>query len=321
MKSNTPTAFVSYSWENEDHKKWVHDLATRLRIDGVEVTLDQWHVAPGDQLPQFMEDAVRTSNYVLIICTPKYKSRSDNREGGVGYEGDIMTAEVMNTRNQRKFIPILRKGSWLDAAPSWLSGKVYLDLSGVPYSEPHYQDLLATVLGTRPVAPPVGHKDTVNNTASKDSPPTIQDRNEDFIPIVITGVIVDEIGEPRNDGTPGSALYRVPFRLSRRPPREWGELFIVAWDHPPRYSTMHRPGTASIAGDTVSLNRTTIEEVEKYHRKTLILAAQIANQKYQALLEERRTQEQIREAQAAEHKRHIEDVGKRISFNDDDFNN
>jgi hypothetical protein len=159
------------------------------------------------------------------------------------------------------------------------------------------------------------------HTASKGLPPTIQDGGEGFVPIVITGVIIDQIGQPRNDGTPGSALYRVPFRLSRRPPREWADLFIAAWDHPPRYSTMHRPGTASIADDTISLARTTIEEVEKYHRETLILATQVANQRYAALLEERLVQEQIRQAQAAEHKRQMEDVAKRISFDNNDSHN
>jgi len=55
---------------------------------------------------------------VLIVCTPKYKLRSDGRIGGVGYEGDIMTAEVMTNKNHRKFIPILKEGSWEDSAPT-----------------------------------------------------------------------------------------------------------------------------------------------------------------------------------------------------------
>jgi hypothetical protein len=40
-----------------------------------------------------MEKSVRENDYVLIICTPTYKSKSDNRVGGVGYEGDIMTGK------------------------------------------------------------------------------------------------------------------------------------------------------------------------------------------------------------------------------------
>lgn len=82
-----PNAFVSYSWDDEAHKTWVRDLSTRLRGDGVNVTLDQWATAPGDQLPQFMESAVRENDYVLIVCMPLYKEKSDKRLGGVGYEG------------------------------------------------------------------------------------------------------------------------------------------------------------------------------------------------------------------------------------------
>ena len=138
----TPQAFLSYFWESDAHRQWVLELGTRLRADGVEVTLDQWHVQPGDQLPAFMEHAVRDNDYVLIVCTPHDAERSNQRRGGVGYEGDIMTAEVFTTRNKRKFIPIFRSGAWEDAAPSWLRGKYCVDLRGDPYPDEHYQDLL-----------------------------------------------------------------------------------------------------------------------------------------------------------------------------------
>jgi hypothetical protein len=55
-----PKVFISYSWDSDDHRKWVQDFATRLRTEGgVDVTLDRWHAVPGDQLPQFMAKAVR----------------------------------------------------------------------------------------------------------------------------------------------------------------------------------------------------------------------------------------------------------------------
>ena len=68
-----PTAFISYAWENSEAQKWVKDLATKLRTDGVDVKLDQWEVVPRDQLPHFMEKSVRENDLVLIVCTPKYK--------------------------------------------------------------------------------------------------------------------------------------------------------------------------------------------------------------------------------------------------------
>ena len=156
MSTKKPTVAIVYSWEDESHKKWVHNLATRLRRDGVNVTLDRPDVALGDQIPEFMEKAIRENQFVVIICTPLYKQRSDSRMGGVGYEVDLMTAEMLNERNQRKFIPVLRSGEWDESAPSWLKGKLSVDLSGDPYSEEKYRKLLDTLLGNRPIAPPIG---------------------------------------------------------------------------------------------------------------------------------------------------------------------
>ncbi len=53
--TNGPTAFVSYSWDDDEHRNWVQDCVKRLREDGVSASLDEWSTAPGDQLPMFME--------------------------------------------------------------------------------------------------------------------------------------------------------------------------------------------------------------------------------------------------------------------------
>jgi TIR domain len=113
-----PKVFISYSWDDEEHRQWVQGFATRLWADGVDVELDRWRVGLGDPLPECMERAVRGNDYVLVVCTPHYKERSDNRVGGVGYEGDIMAAEVLSERNNSKFVPVLRKGNWRSALPS-----------------------------------------------------------------------------------------------------------------------------------------------------------------------------------------------------------
>ena len=310
-------AFISYSWDSPAHQQWVRDLATRLRSDGVEVTLDQWHLVPGDQTPQFMEKSVRESDYVLIVCTPRYKSRSDKREGGVGYEGDIMTAEVVTTRNERKFIPILREENWEASSPSWLLGKYYIDLSDDPYSEHSYQDLITTLLGIRLEAPPVG-KSKVKKPASKFVGDEIREQvGDEFLDIRITGIMVNKVGSPRIDGTPGSALYRVPFQLTRSPPKEWAKLFIHFWDKPPRYTSMHRPGIASVVGDTVILDGTSIDEVQKYHRDTLLLTCEEANKAYSKHLAKIRTLKERERKRIEDHRRTVEDIARQISFDED----
>jgi hypothetical protein len=97
-------------------------------------------------------------------------------------------------------------------------------------------------------------------------------------PIRLLGVITDEVGQPRNDTRRGSALYVVPFRLSRKPTDIWARAFINAWEFPERFTSMHRPGIARVEGDKIILDGTTIEEVERYHLETLKLAIKRANE-------------------------------------------
>ena len=315
-----PKVFISYSWDDESHKQWVRDFATRLRADGVEAILDQWEVVPGDRLPLFMEKAIRENSYVLIVCTPKYKEKSDNRKGGVGYEGDIMTAEVYAGANHRKFIPVLRRGSWATAVPSWLGGKYSIDLSGTPYLEDQYRDLVATLHNMRDQAPPVGPTPRRSSRpqpireAVKKFLPTQEDTTKEFEPIRIEGVLADEVGEPLNDGTRGSALYAVPFKLNRTPSTEWSELFVRTWDRPPSWTTSHRPGIARVQGDRVVLTRTTLEEVKKTHRDTLKLVVDSVNKETAELVRRRRVAEQAKTEQSQQHKENVRRIADDIKF-------
>jgi TIR domain len=154
--SSNPTAFFSYSWDDDVHKAWIALLATRLRRDGIDVHLDQWDAAPGDQLPQFMEREIRDCDFVMIVCTPKYKTKSDDRTGGSGYEGHIITAETFVKANHRKFIPVLATGLWQEAAPSWLAGKYYVDLSSDSRFSDGYRLLRSTILNPGKRAPRLG---------------------------------------------------------------------------------------------------------------------------------------------------------------------
>lgn len=162
----TPTAFISYSWDDKAHQDWVKSLAMKLRENGVESILDKWHAVPGDQLPEFMENAIKNNDFVLMVCTPNYKKKSDARTGGVGYEGDIITGEVFVKRNQRKFIPVLAKGKWVESAPTWLTGKYYIDLSDKDLTSDNFSQLITTLRGENEVPPPV------SKVSTSMSPPT-----------------------------------------------------------------------------------------------------------------------------------------------------
>lgn len=315
--ATAPSAFLSYSWDDDNHRAWVRALAERLRRDGVDAKLDQWETVPGDQLPSYMEQAIRDNDYVLIICTPRYGRRSEARAGGVGYEGDIITAEIFIKGNHRKFIPILAGGIWDEAAPSWLRGKYRVDLSGRPYSDESYQDLLTTIHHKRLVPPPVGRPfstvspaiTTTPASATTSSPRASED-------IRIEGVIVDEVTEPRRDGSRGSALYAVPFRLSARPAQAWARLFVENWNQPPRFTQMHRRGIASVHADKIILDGTTLEEVYEYHRDTLKLVLAETNRQYRDHVEQERAPEEARRRLGEEHRKNIEEQARRIRFDE-----
>ena len=102
----------------------------------------------------FMEKAVAESDFVLVICTPTYAKKANERRGGVGYESMIITGELAEDIQQTKFIPVLRAGAWdKTSMPRWLSTRTGADLRGTPYDERQY-DLLVRELHREYLKPP-----------------------------------------------------------------------------------------------------------------------------------------------------------------------
>lgn len=305
IENNVPKVFISYSWESKEHSDWVNSLADKLLADGIEAIIDSYDVIPGDRLPEFMESSIKDSDYVIIICTEEYKRKANNREKGVGYESHIISAELYNNHNDRKFIPIIRQGDLNTAVPTYLDGKLAIDLRGNPYNETSYKDLIASIFKVKK-KPKVGIRP---NYLDEYEPISIE--GED---IKIIGIISNEVTLPRNDGTRGSALYSIPFRLSSKPTRIWSELFLRNWDSPPSFTSMHRPGIARVASDKIILDGTTIEEVKQYHRDTLILCVEKTNEEEKQI---RKREEQLKRKKQEErenHYRNIDDISKDIKF-------
>jgi hypothetical protein len=200
--------------------------------------------------------------------------------------------------------------------PSWLKGKYSIDLSGDPYSEEHYTDLLVTLHNRREQAPPIGKAPQFKpiREEARQFYPTKESADAPFEPIKIEGVLADEVGRPTSDGTRGSALYSIPFKLNRMPTHEWGDLFIRTWDHPPQYTTRHRPGIARVQGDRIILTRTTIEEVKDVHRNTLKLVVDAVNKEIAELLRKRHTVAEARQHLEQQHRENVQRIASDIEF-------
>ena len=146
-----PRVFVSYSWTSPAHEELVLRLCTELRSEGVDIVLDKWELKEGHETYAFMESMVTdpTVSKVLVISDAKYAEKADKREGGVGTETQIISAEVYNKVKQDKFIPITFEfdGDGKACLPTFMKGRLYIDLSSpAKYSE-NYDKVLRAVYG------------------------------------------------------------------------------------------------------------------------------------------------------------------------------
>jgi hypothetical protein len=306
--------FISYSWDNDDHKAWVRDLADRLEADNVFVIADFLSVDPGTELTRFMESAVSRASVILPVLTPRYKDRADAREGGVGYEARIITGVILNRQDAIQIVPILRRGEPAESLPSWIGSSFFLDFRGDSFNERAYRSLIDKV---KAEAHSVLRQRETNSEPSNDRVNTQLSSTsgaKDFIPIDIIRVSVDSISPHSIDGGRGSGLYRIPFLLSAVPTNEWVESFIRKWNRPSSFSSMHRPGIASVDGNLIWLSGTTLEEVERHHRRTLIQAVKEANDYLKSVLQQQSDNAKMQNDALAESRARIHEASKRISF-------
>lgn len=141
-----PKVFISYSWDNEDHKQWVIALANRLRSNGVDVILDRYYLTAGKSVTHFVENALREAEKVVVIFTPNYKLKADHRAGGVGYEYSIINNSLyQNQTGNDKIIPVLRMGSMEESIPDFMQQYIHLDLRNDSTFENSYTDLLREI--------------------------------------------------------------------------------------------------------------------------------------------------------------------------------
>jgi hypothetical protein len=146
IKEGVETVFISYSWDTEEHKKWVLDLADKLVKEGVNVILDRYELRPGKSLPHFVETAIKKADRILIVFTPNYKLKAEKRAGGVGYEYSIMNSELYkNQTNNERIIPVLRNGNSTDSIPEFMQQYIHIDMRNDEKYENSYTDLLREI--------------------------------------------------------------------------------------------------------------------------------------------------------------------------------
>ena len=141
---NIPRIFISYSHDTISHKKWVLELAIKLRNNGIDAIIDQWELKPGDDLPYFMESNLEKSDYILMICSDSYVEKANSGKGGVGYEKMIITSSLLTNINESKIIPILKNNLKFEVR-IFLKSKLYIDLNSNEKMEFGVDELIRTI--------------------------------------------------------------------------------------------------------------------------------------------------------------------------------
>ena len=156
-RDDLPIVFISYAWKPQENKQWVRTLASELREHGVDVQLDQFHLKPGHDAQYFMEQMVTREDVrkVLLVCTEIYKRKADKREGGAGTEAQIISPELANMVDQRKFVPLARERDKQGKAylPAFLGSTTYIDFSDDDAYDAMFEELVRDIFD-KPASPP-----------------------------------------------------------------------------------------------------------------------------------------------------------------------
>ena len=86
---------------------------------------------------------------VLILIDPTYAKKANERAGGVGTETQIISAEVYNKVEQRKFIPVVfeKDDEGNICKPQYLKGLLHFDLSMPDKYDTEYRRMVRTLYG------------------------------------------------------------------------------------------------------------------------------------------------------------------------------
>lgn len=122
--------FIQYSWDSPEHQQWVLNLAKDLiEKYNIDIIIDEYDLKAGSDLPHFMEQSIEKADKVLIVLTPDYKVKAEERKNGVGYEATMISHYLFESDiTNVKFIPILRKGTAKTSAPTFLKSKIYRNM-------------------------------------------------------------------------------------------------------------------------------------------------------------------------------------------------
>ena len=289
MTDHLASVFLSYSWAD---KPLARHIKTGLDAAGCRVWIDEGELRVGDSIIESVSAALDQVDFVVVlVSTASVGSDWCRKEVALAMTGEIA----------RQGVTVLPLKVGAVIMPPTLKDKLHLavDPADVPAAVEALLSSIRRHLDPPVPLPPRRHAPAARRQAGAPSAAGPHG------PLHLVDVDREGITRPRDDGTPGSALYVVPLLLSGTPDTLWARLLVENWDRPPRFSTMHRPGIARVTGDRIVLDGTTVEEFARHHKRTLELVVAVTNTQY---ADHRRSEEAARQSDDDEARRHRDEV-------------
>lgn len=229
MAEHLASVFLSYSWAD---KPLARGLAEGLHANGCRVWIDEGELRIGDSLVQSISEALDRVDFVVALV-------SAASVGSDWCRKEISLAMTGEVNRQGVTVMPLRVGEV--AMPPTLKDKVHVvvDPEDVPDAvEQLLRDIRRHLEPPAPLPPrrrPPEVRSSPGRTAGLRASWSGKPQGPQG-PMRIVEVDRDGITQPRNDGTPGSALYAVPLR-------------------PPGCRTVHGPSCSCATGTARRLSR------------------------------------------------------------------
>ena len=256
-----PRVFISYAWEDEETNNWVQEFANTLMNNGIIVKFDRNDLTYGDSISEFIDNNIEKADYIIVICTKKYKEKSESRIGGVGYEVNIIANQMMN--GKKKIIPILREGSQETSIPLFLSGKYYIDCSSQENYSENFKKLVDFL------------KDGITKSENINSNPNLDllFPGSVYNEITILDQSITKFEIPYINKPELSNYIKCVFNLSSTPSDVWKAFFYQNWEK----NNLLIPSKILILENEIILNGFVNHHLINYLKEKIFLCVDEAN--------------------------------------------
>lgn len=143
-----PKVFLSYARTNLEYADSIVEFASTLRNDGIDASVDEWDLKPGDDIYHFMESNIKSeADFVLLMINDEFTKKANTRTAGVGAETQMIAKELYENVEQGRIIPILWRhdGDEDVKLPTIVESRYYIDLSSDDKFGENYELLLRTL--------------------------------------------------------------------------------------------------------------------------------------------------------------------------------